>query len=650
VRSVSARRAVAAAGLAVVTMGSGCGRPAAPPPPAAASQAISDGGDAQRLVALVDYVGSDYAVAVQGGVVVSAFEYEEQLRFIHDARAMAAALLGPGAGAEPVTRALDQLSALVNAKASAADVAAASRAAKDEVVARFGLRTTPTERPSLARAEALFAESCATCHGARGDADTERARQLQPQPVSFKDPARRAVLSPYRVFNTLTFGIPGTAMASFDTLVAGDRWSLAFYVFRLGHGSERPAGVAEDTIGMPLADMAFRSDAEMLEVLRREGHRSPERALAYVRTEAAFQEPPAGVGIDRTQMMLRQALAAFEAGRARDADRLALDAYLLGFEPLEPRLRGRDAQATADVERAFHALRAVLQGSDRAAVRAAHRQLDQQLTALRGSRATALPFVAAFFIYLREGVEAALLVGALLAGLGKLGRPDARRYIHLGWIAALVAGIATWWIAEQVLAVTARQREVLEAAIALVAAVVLFSISFWMISKVESQRWMAYLRKRLEQTLTRRNVAALAFVSFLATYREAAETVLFTQALMLDFRHATAQVWMGAAAGLLAVLVIAVVMNRTAVWLPLGWFFGVSSALLCILAISFAGSGLYTLVASGYLSPRPVRFPEVPWLGVYPDLTSLTVQLAILLVIAGAAVVSFRRRGEGDAA
>ena len=86
-------------------------------------------------------------------------------------------------------------------------------------------------------------------------------------------------------------------------------------------------------------------------------------------------------------------------------------------------------------------------------------------------------------------------------------------------------------------------------------------------------------------------------------------------------------------------------MNRTALWLPLGWFFGVSSALLCILAISFAGSGLYALVASGYLSPRPVHFPEVPWLGIHPDLTSLTVQLAILLVIAGAGVVSFRRRG-----
>ena len=79
-----------------------------------------------------------------------------------------------------------------------------------------------------------------------------------------------------------------------------------------------------------------------------------------------------------------------------------------------------------------------------------------------------------------------------------------------------------------------RQRELMEAVIALLAAAVLFSISFWMISKVESRRWMAYLRRQLEQTLTRRNVATLALVSFLAVYREAAETVLFTQALLLD--------------------------------------------------------------------------------------------------------------------
>jgi high-affinity iron transporter len=279
-----------------------------------------------------------------------------------------------------------------------------------------------------------------------------------------------------------------------------------------------------------------------------------------------------------------------------------------------------------------------------------HPALDDRLAALGGARGTVVPVIAALVIYLREGVEAALLVGALLAGRGKLGRADARRNVHQGWLAALPAGVATWWIADRVLAVSAQQKELLEAVVALLAAAVLFSISFWMISKVESQRWLAYLRRQLEHTLTRRNLAALALVSFLAVYREAAETVLFTQALLLDAPHAASQVWLGALAGIVAVIVIAILMNQTALWLPLGWFFAASSALLCVLAISFAGSGLYALVAAGYLDPRPVRFPEVPWLGIHPDLASLAVQTAILFVIAGAAVVAFRRRGEGDAA
>ena len=634
--------------LALAASLAACGPGAPPPPPP------PEAGDAQRLVALVDYVGSDYALAVADGVVVSPPEYEEQIRFVRDARAMAGTLLGPRTATDPLIPALDRLVALVESKAAPAEVAAACRAAKDEAVARFGLRTTPADRPSLERAEAIYAQSCAVCHGADGNGDTERARTLDPAPVSFRDPARRAVLSPYRVFNTLTFGIPGTAMASFDVLPPADRWSLAFYVFRLGHAGGAPAKEDERAVAL-LADMAFRSDAEVLETLRRERHPAPDRGLHYLRTEGAFQEPPAGVGIDRTRLMLRQAVTAFDGGRAGDADRLVLDAYLQGFEPLEPRLRTRDAEATADVERGFHVLRSAMQGADKAAARVAHRQLDGRLEALAGRRAAGVPFVAALTIYLREGFEAALLVGALLAGLVRLGRPDARRYIHLGWILALVAGVATWWIANRLLSVTVQRQELLEAVISLLAAAVLFSISFWMISKVEARRWMAYLRRRLEQTLSRRSVITLASVSFLAVYREAAETVLFTQALLLDAPHAAREVWLGALVGVLATIVLAVVMNRTAVRLPIPAFFAISGALLCVLAISFAGAGLYELVSAGYVTPRPVAFPEVPWLGVHPDLTPLLAQAAILCVILGAAAVSWLRRGdaaggEGNAA
>ncbi|HUG53711.1 MAG TPA: FTR1 family protein [Vicinamibacteria bacterium] len=599
-----------------------------------------DGGDAQRLVTILDYVGSDYARAVEGGTVVSAFEYDEQVKFVQDAHMLATAALGPGASADDgLLGAIGLVAEAVRAKADPAEVARLCRDAKVMAVARFALRTVPAGTPSLDRARVLYAESCATCHGSTGDARTPRAAELDPAPVSFRDPGRQAAMSPYRVYNTLTFGIPGTAMASFEALPSADRWALAFYVLRLGHAGEAVSG----PVAVSLAEQAVRTDGELAESVRASGVDDVEPAVAYLRTQGAFEEPSPAVALQRTRGLLRAAVARFEEGRAGEADRGVLDAYLEGFEPLEPRLRARDPQATAAVETGFQALRAAFQTGEAAAVRAHHRDLDRVLESLAEGRRPVVPFMGAFLIYFREGVEAALLVGALLAGVRRMGRGDAARYVHLGWIAALPAGALTWWIAGRVIAMTAAQRELSEAVIALTAAAVLFSMSFWMISKVESRRWTGYLRSALEASLNRRNLALLAGVSFLAVYREAAETILFTQALLLEAPGRPGEVWAGAAVGLAAVVAIAVLMSRAVVRLPLAPFFAVSSALMCLLAISFAGSGIYELVAAGYLRPRPVPFPEVPWMGIHPDLTALLVQLTIVTVIAVAAVVTLRR-------
>jgi high-affinity iron transporter len=624
--------------LAAAALTSACARAPETPTPTA-----TDGGDAQRMVALLDYVGGDYGRAVEDGKVVSEFEYEEQLRFVADAHKMAAGLLGPTRTPdERVRPAIDKVESLVRAKANAQEVTQACRAAREDVVVRFGLRTTPTERPSLARAETLYVENCAACHGAKGDADTARARELDPSPASFKDRERLNGLAPFRVYNALTFGVPGTAMASFDALPASDRWSLAFYVFRLGHEGDR-----EESVAVPLADLAIRTDEELAQALRAQGHPQPDAAVAHARREVAFQEPPAGLGIDATRRMVRQALRAANAGDFAAADRQAIDAYLLGFEPLEPRLGVRDAEATLAVEQCFMRLRGAIARRDAAAAHLEAGALDARLVQLGGGSGTR-PVVAAFLIYFREGVEAALLVAALLAGLRRLGRSDASRYIHAGWLAALPAGLATWYLLERVVRLGAEHRELMEAVIGLLAAAVLFSVSFWMISKVESRHWMGYLRRQLETTLSRRSLLLLAGLSFLAVYREAAETVLFTQALLLESEGQSAQVWIGALAGLLAVAAIALALGRSVMKLPLGPFFAVSGALLCALSVSFAGTGLHELVLGGYLRPRPVGFPEVSWLGLYPDLNGLLVQGAIVAVIALCAIATLRRRSADD--
>ena len=217
-------------------------------------------------------------------------------------------------------------------------------------MARFGLRTTPTERPSLARAEALYAESCATCHGATGDADTERAQHARPAAGQLPGPgtARGALALPRLQHAHLRDPRHGHGVLRHPL----PRRPLEPRLLRLPAGPRRRPGRGRSGAPRcPWPTWPSRSDHEMLEALRREGHPAPARASSTSARRRAFQEPPAGVGVDRTR---RHAAPGrwprSRTARARDADRLVLDAYLQGFEPLEPRLRARDAEGTLDVE------------------------------------------------------------------------------------------------------------------------------------------------------------------------------------------------------------------------------------------------------------------------------------------------------------
>jgi high-affinity iron transporter len=604
--------------------------------PAGGQADAQDGGDGQRLVSLVDYVAADYGGAVSNGQIISAFEYEEQLGFMETASALASGVEDPDERAAIRAR-VEALRGAVQAMADPSRVASLGRAAREEIVSSLGLLTTPRGRPSLIRAESLYVQSCAACHGVDGRGETEVAAALEPRPTSLKNPERRAALSPYRVFNALTLGVPGTAMPAFESLSPAERWDLSFYVLRLAHSGETARG----PVSITLADLSARTDADVLSSLRSDGHPAPEEGLVFARREAAFAEAPLGLGIDQTRSMVRKAASLGVAGRTAEADRVILDAYLQGFEPLEAQISARDPNRTQSVEIAFRDFRAALVGRNPASIEKEALILDELLSRSEARGGTTLPFAAAFIIYFREGIEAALLVGALLGGVKKLGRPDASRAIHLGWMGALVAGALSWLLFARLIAVAPAQREVIEAVIGLVAALVLFSVSFWMISKAESRKWMAFLKNQMNRGLSSGRVWSFAGVAFLAVYRECAETILFTEALLIEATGGAWPVVAGAATGLASVFLIAIAVQNAFRLLPMPAFFGVSGFLLSLLAIAFAGSSVSAFVAAGYVPPHPIPFPSVPMLGIHPDLSSLAVQLAFVLLLAGAALKTF---------
>ncbi|HWO42360.1 MAG TPA: cytochrome c/FTR1 family iron permease [Candidatus Eisenbacteria bacterium] len=603
-----------------------------------------------KLVALVDYIGGDYKNAVASGKVINQLEYDEMLEF--STRALEifgnvkAAEGGDKAGIEPQLR---EIAVHIKQKSGEQAVPRLANQVKERLIRTYNIVTYPKSLPDLEAGRIVYAENCAQCHGETGRGDGPGAESMQPKeptPANFQDPELMSGLSPFKAFNTTTFGIEGTAMPSFSALGEEARWQVAFYVLSLRFQHEASARGAKLAASTKLPEqltrvdtLATRTDEELGEELSRlfKRHSDTAAVLAYLRKGLLQDRRPDPLLAARA--FLAQAVDLYEQGKRQEAYQKAVDAYLDGFELAEPALFSKDASLGREIESRFTEFRgAIRSGANPARIRELHTALDQKLEHVTrilsgsGTASEAYTLFNAALIIVREGVEAALIVSAIIAVLKATGALDAVRYIHLGWALALLSGIATWFVAQTVLTVGGAEREVIEGFTAILAALVLFSVSYWLISKAEAKRWQRYIQQKVKEALTARRVAALVGVSFLAVYREAFETVLFYQALWLQSPTAHGFVIGGFFLGVAILAVLVALIFKAGVKMPLRLFFGLSSALLYLLAFVFLGEGIKDLQATGWFSETPLAHaPELPWFGIYPTLETLLAQSLLLL-------------------
>jgi high-affinity iron transporter len=605
--------------------------------------------EAQRLVHVLGYVAGDYGGAVAGGAVTNEAEYAEQLSLLAEGERIAQALASaPGAPAE-LASTVGEVHKLVQAKADAAEVTRATRALQDQVKKTFKVAEAPTQPPDATRGKALYGQRCASCHGDSGRGDTPLAAQLKPPPMNFQDPNVAEGLSPFRVFTTVRFGIEGTAMAPMPDLSDAERWSVAFYVTALRHIGATMAEAPAHS----LTELATRSDGDLQQELRAAGADEAKLAamLAELRVKAPYAAHEGSLAIARAK--LEQARAALAEGHRDKARSLVVDAYLDGIEPAEGSLRAHAPALTHALEERFRTLRSGLQrGDDTAALNRSIEETLQEVAraevaldeAARGESFTTTALKSAS-ILLREGVEAALLLAALLGLATQAGLADKRRFVHFGWAVAVAAGVVTWVVSSRLIAISGANREMIEGATALLAAAVLFYVSYSLIAKREVARWMAFLR---EQISPRKAAISLFGVAFLAVYREAFETVLFYQALLAQ-NASKAATLVGVAGATVALVVLIIGYTRAGRFAPPQVFFRVSSYLLYGLAVVFVGQGIAALQTVGVVPIHVVPLPGVSALGVFPTVETYTAQITLIAAAVIGAYVGKRAAPSGSA-
>lgn len=386
-----------------------------------------------------------------------------------------------------------------------------------------------------------------------------------------------------------------------------------------------------------------------------------EEALLLVETTLEVEAETDGSAADFTiiDTLLDELLAAARQGRYEEAERARVEAYAVFESGPELSLVHRAPITSRELEGLFwegaggHKGLATLLREEAAPdeIEASAAVLKAKLADAEGLLATGVSGVSAAtqsaVIILREGLEAVLIIGAILGYLRATRGP--RKYtawVHAGVLAAILLSVLTWWAAQSLISITVANRELVEGIASLLAVAVLFYVTNWLFHKVYVLDWMTFIKGKVGKAVTSGSALALAGLGFTVVYREGFETALFYQALLFDAEPLP--VLLGFLVGSAVVLAVAYAILRLSVRLPLKLFFTITGLLLLVLAFSFTGAGIRELQEAGVVNatlldwvPENVLLMET--LGIFPTVETTLAQVSFLLLVAATFAYSRRR-------
>lgn len=351
---------------------------------------------------------------------------------------------------------------------------------------------------------------------------------------------------------------------------------------------------------------------------------------------------------------IQDAIARYQRGEAQNAILDVQDSYFDRFEAsgMENKIGSRDSAFKTTLEAYFTRLVSLMKAGQPAErlqseASALGQDLQKAVTMLGEGEETQWSLLLySLMIIVREGLEALLIVAAIVAYMVKNNHQDKLPLIRQSVIVALVASVVTAVIFQLLFTNSGASRELLEGITMLIAVVMLFFMSYWLLSKVEARHWKAWLEGKLSHSLSKGSLVGLWLTSFLAVYREGAETVLFYYALIGDARDVAGHMAIGAGffIGCVVLLAAWLVMRYSVVRLPLKPFFMFTGSFMYLMAFVFAGKGVLELVEGKLFQPTLINgLPEISWLGIYPYVETLLPQ-AVLLLAALVALWVMRRK------
>jgi high-affinity iron transporter len=350
--------------------------------------------------------------------------------------------------------------------------------------------------------------------------------------------------------------------------------------------------------------------------------------------------------IDQIRIKLDESLKLYNEGKIQEALTTSRSAYLDSYEKVEIPLRPIDPDFTLDMEIKFAELRNLIQsnaGYEQVVKKTSEIKsgLDEseRLVSGTGIVAPSIAFSTSFSIIFREGLESALIIGAIITYLEASRNQRFKKHVYYGIIMAAAATAVTWFIAQYIIEISGTSRELIEAIAGISAVVVLFWVSFWVLNKIETKRWIEFVKAKVWKATTTGSVMVFVMLSFFTVYREGFETVLFYQAILAFSRYMEWYVIAGMVLGLAVIIGVALGVRKLGKKLPLRVLFGLTMGIGAYMSIAFMGNAIREFQEVGYISTTHM-IGTIPRLdinlatmsGIHPTLETVVAQLILLSV------------------
>jgi high-affinity iron transporter len=596
-------------------------------PPSAESFNQETQDKVKKIVMMLNIAAKEFEDGVVDGKIVIAPEYEESQVFLSQASERYSRVsreIVDKAKAEALGQHFPELMEMIKTKVASPKVWDKVNQANTLLMSTFGIEINklPITPVSLSNGKLIFETNCAVCHGMAGHGDGPMAKQFDPSPAVLSNPKLTgdANTTAYDNFEVINVGIANTAMIAWaGALSESQIWDVTYYLRSFSNANVQLPPVNQDLAALESAGESAKeiSDQVMTEV----------------------------------RGLLADSLIKFKENKLEDAAETAFDAYMT-YEKVESNLLTRDRDLGIKLESAFSRYRGeIKRGATLEHVEKLNDEilldLSKGLELLKSEVGFSGLFIQSLSIIVREGFEVILIIAALIAFLRK-SRNEARiKSIHIGVVVGILASFLTAYIIHEILHLSAVSQEALEGWIMIVAVAILFSVSYWLVSKIDNKKWQEYINKKMRGALSKGNAWTLSAVAFITVYREGFETVLFYKALFLYAGESTSGIISGFFAGCVVLAGVFYLINYLGLRIPIKWFFGFTSALLYYMAFTFMGKGIHVLQMGEQVSMTIAEnLPSVSWLGMYPTWETFIGQAILFAAFVFALVYTFIIKAE----